>query len=278
MRLASIFGAAAAGLVMLWQSQSASAQSTVQKSTTTFVIQPATAPVGEQIARPGEAILRQQITSTRAAKLDEEAPTTLGLAQVKTFAAGTPMFGVQVPDGWIYCAVSQSGAGWLFSDAFACYQDTNDDGKFDVVRPSGFPFDGVPLFVFQPGPPKPLPKPIAYSTLPYRDGPRVDFGIVWRPFGPKAERGEPPQRPHGITYNVAALLEKNKQSNLSTLKNLDLPEGKQQVIRQDGAVITLLGFTPEGYLRYRVDRTMPAQVQPMLMTLTTSTYYYVVSY
>ena len=42
-----------------------------------------------------------------------------------------------------------------------------------------------------------------------------------------------------------------------------------------GAVIEPLGLTPEGALRYRVRRAIPAQVLQIRMTMTVHTYYYV---
>ncbi len=262
--------ATAACLALSLTAQPAAAQ--IRRSSTTFVVLPTEAPAGESTA-PGRApLLRQKIASTRAAQLDEAAPTTSGFAAEKTFPAGARLFGVQVPDGWIYCAVAKS----ILADMFACYQDVDDDGRFDVARPSGLPFKGVPLFVFEPGPAKRLPAPVRYSVLNYRDGPTTDIAIVWQPVKlPRArDAPPPPPTPRQITWNVSAVLANGRTEAISRQQMVTMPSPGQSVsIRSDGAVITLLGFTPEGQLRYRIDRTMPAQVQPMEMTLST-TYIY----
>lgn len=270
----------AGGLAALWLALAAAFPAAAQynqTSTTTFVIYSATAPVGEQIAQPGQPLLVQDVTATRAARLEEESVSLLGMGQMKSFPAGTPMFGVQVPDGWIYCAVSISSSQFWFGDVFACYQDTDADGQFDVVRNSGAPFAGIPIFVFQPGPAVRLPKPVRYTEIPHALGPKVQLGLVWRPVGPKRRKDDPPLIPTSITVDGEIIHDKVSTA-ISDPVTIATPAGSTPVIRRAGAVITVLGFTPEGAIRYRVERTMPAQVAPMQMTVTTSTYYYVVYY
>jgi hypothetical protein len=252
----------------------ASAQTAVQTGETTFVIHAVEAPKGEQVALPGRPLIRQPVTSTRAARFDEDAPSTLGMGQVKVFPAGTMMFGVQVPDGWIYCAVSTKERRFWFADEFACYQDTDNDGRFDFVRPSGQPFNNVPLFVLQPGPPKPLPAPVRYSLIPHQEGPRVEIGITWKPDKPGIFSSAPKPPPDQLAVDVSIMTEKVTTSIQNPVK-VSANGGRIDI---GGADITLLGLQPDGSLRYRVDSAMPAQVSPMKMTLTTSTYYYVVTY
>ncbi len=267
----------AVGMTALLAASTAAAQTSVQHSRTTFVVHAAPVPEGEQIAAPGQPLLRQKVTATRAARLEEDAPSLLGATQVKVFPAGTAMFGVQVPDGWIYCAVSKTTSKFWFSDVFACYQDVDGDGRFDHVRNSGTPFQNVPLFVFQPGPAVALPAPVRYAEIPYADGPEVEIAFTWTPEKVRTRQGETPKPPSTAGFGVAMLTDKGPVQ-IASLGNRSLAGGPVGTVRDAGAMITILGLTPEGSLRYRVVSTMPAQIQPMKMTITTSTYYYVVSY
>lgn len=269
--------AAFCGLALSCAAGAAEAQSNVQRTWTTFVIHGVSIPDEERVAAPGQPLLVQPVTATRAARLEAEAPSLLGMGSAKTFPAGTRMFGVKVPDGWIYCAVAESTVKWLFADWTACYQDSDGDGKFEIVRDSGTPFNGIPLFVFQPGPPKKLPAPIPYTAIPYQDGPRVEIGLVWKPIVMKAGRDQPPIPVTQATI-TESIITPEKSEGVSRGKTVDITGAAPETVAVNGAVVTVLGMTPEGGLRYRVRRTMPAQIEPLEMVLTTSTYYYVVSY
>lgn len=271
-RLAAATAALACSLV----AASAGAQTFTSRSWTTFVVNPVTVSSEEQVAAPGASLLSQPVTATRAAQLDAEAPSLLGMGSAKTFPAGTKMFGVKVPDGWIYCAVAASTVKWLYSEWTACYQDADNDGAFEVVRNSGAPFNGIPLFVFQPGPPKKLPAPIPYTAIAYKEGPTVDLGFVWKPVITKVPRDAPPAPVTQLTV-TQSMITGDKVEGVGRGKTFSV-ETLPQTLRMDGATITLLGLTPKGELRYRVSSAMPAQIQPLELVLTTSTYYYVVTY
>jgi hypothetical protein len=259
------FGAAALALAVLLGGPAAAQTIT---SHATFAILPYDPPEGEQAARPGEPLLRQTVVATRAAKLDEEAPSLLGMGQVKTFPVGTQMFGVQVPDGWLYCAVSKKENRFWFTDVYACYQDLDGDGDFDQVRNSGPPFANIPLFVLQPGPPQNLPAPVRYSDLPYKDGPKVELGITWKGAGGRgAEATEIRARETMISGEV--------QANITDEIRVPVSGGR---LRINGSDITVLGMNADGSLNYRIDRAMPAQIAPITLSQTTTTYWYVVSY
>ncbi len=269
--------AGALWLAAVFDAGAVAAQTSVQHSRTTFVVHAAPVPEGEQVAAPGEPLLRQKVTATRAARLAEDAPSLLGATQVKVFPAGTEMFGVQVPDGWIYCAVSKTTSKFWFSDVFACYQDIDSDGRFDHVRNSGIPFQNVPLFVFQPGVAVALPTPVRFDEIPYADGPAVEIAFTWTPEKVRTRKGEAPKPPTKASFGIAMLTEKGPVQ-IASLGQQSLEDGQVGTVRDAGAAINIIGVTPEGSLRYRVVSTMPAQIQPMKMTVTTTTYYYVVSY
>jgi hypothetical protein len=262
--------AAALGFALGAQAQ------TISQRGSPMIIDPAPPPPGELVAPKGAVLLSQPMRSVRAARLEEESPTSLGLlfgpSRAKTLAAGVRLFGVELPDGWGYCAVVQ-GRTWFFenADETVCFQDRDGDGRFDRVRRSGRPFDGIPLMVFQPGPPAELDRPVRYSLTPYRDGPAIDFAISWRKTRPSPRAAEGAV---GIAFG-ARLIAGKASSELQGKETADLVPGVPTKVTVAGAELQLLGFTPEGALRYRVERAMPAQVRSIDMTLTTTTYFFV---
>ena len=265
MRLISAFGAGALALGLMLGGAAAAQTIT---SHTTFAVLPYDPPQGEQMAQPGEPLLRQTVVATRAAKLDEEAPSLLGLGQVKTFPAGAVMFGVQVPDGWLYCAVSKKENRFWFTDVFACYQDLNGDGAFDQVRNSGPPFGGIPLFVLQPGAPQALPAPVRYSMIPYTEGPKVEIGLLWKGSGGKGAAATEVK----VTPSIMS-----GETSARIYDEIKAPVDGGH-IRRNGADITVLGMNADGSVNYRINSAMPAQIAPLTLSQTTTTYYYVVSY
>ena len=258
----------------------ADAQTTYDsRPSTPLAIRSITPPQGERIARPGEPMLVQPMSSIRAAKLDDDAPTGLGIMygpdHGKLIPAGTHLFGVEFPDGWAFCAVVP-GKSWfgLNGQETTCFQDTDHDGRFDQVRPSGPPFQGMPLLIFEPGPPSPLPNPIRYSPLPYVEGPTVDYSVMWKPVGSKAGRDGAPAPLTEAVFNIRVTAGKSN-IDLSGQQTLWFKDAQPQQLIMDGCLITVLGVTADGGLRYRVDLPMPTQVSRITMQVVTSTYYYV---
>ncbi len=271
-------GAAAVALSLAVMTGGAAAAQTTQTSTTTFVIQPKAAPAGEQVALPGQPLWKQTVTSTRAARLDEEAVSMASIGVARSFPAGTKMFGVLAPDGWLYCAVAASAARWWTGDEFSCYQDLDKDGRFDVVRPSGAPFNGIALFVFQPGAPKRLPAPVPYTEIPYTEGPQGELAVTWEVPKKRYKPGQPPPVPTEVALKTGILDHNDRNATIFDDVTGPLTNGQQVHYRLRGSDITVLGATPEGGIRYRVDAAMPAQITPMTMTVYTSTYFYVMMY
>lgn len=234
--------------------------------TAVFVIHEAPVPTGELIAAKGEPLLRQKATATRAAVLDETAAAPFG--KIKTFAAGTKMFGVSTDTGGVaFCAVA--AMGWWSGDQFACYLDTDHDGAFDQVMPSGSPFMGVALFVFDLGAPKPLAAPVRYHRLPYGEGPSIDFGLTWSARKDKSSPAGP------TTIQVDTALQ--GRAGLRTISGdshaVELFDGATSDLTYRGAGVTLLGMTPDGGLRYRVQQTLPSQLTSIVMSVTYTTTY-----
>lgn len=267
--------AAAACAVVLSSACAAQAQTVTQQGSP-MIVEATDPPVGEQVVVKGAALLAQPMRSVRAARLDEESPTSLGIlfgpGRAKTMAAGTPLFAVELPDGWGYCAVVP-GRTWFFenADETVCFQDNDNDGRFERVRRSGHPFGGIPLMVFQPGPPAALERPVKYSLAPYRDGPAVDFAIQWRKTKPSAAA---PAGSVGIAFG-ARLIAGKTSMDLEGKETADLPPDKPVEVDVAGARFQLLGLTPDGALRYRVERAIPTQVRSIDMTMTTTTYFFV---
>src|SRR5690606_24207980 len=79
----------------------------------------------------------------------------------------------------------------FFADSLTCYQDTDDDGRLDIARPSGAPFLGVPFFIFaQNTEERRLQTPAGYTRIPYADGPAVEAGLQLSLTEPRRRRGE----------------------------------------------------------------------------------------
>ncbi len=247
----------------------AAAQTRTQSAS--YVILPTTAPEGVQIAKRGEPLLVQQAVAPRAARLTAEA--TLGSGKKATvFPVGAKMFGVPSQAGFAYCAVSE-GKRWWSSATFSCFEDVDADGDFDQVRPSGSPFMNVALFVFTLGAPKPLETPVAYERTPYAEGPSVDFGLIWTAQAPKVREGEP-TKPGSVTVEPAfesALGFQAIRNGGATRPLLGGDNLASVTIR--GSRIDVLGLTPEGDLRYRVVEAIPAQVDRVTLSITTTTTY-----
>jgi hypothetical protein len=247
----------------------AAAQTRTQSAS--YVILPTTAPEGVQVAKKGEPLLVQQAVAPRAARLTAQA--TLGSGKKATvFPAGAKMFGVPSQGGFAYCAVSE-GKRWWSSATFSCFEDIDADGDFDQVRPSGSPFMNVALFVFTLGAPKPLETSVAYERTPYAEGPSVDFGLIWNAQAPRAKEGEP-VKPGTVTVQPAFESPLGFQAirNGGATRPLQ-GEDKPASITVRGSRIEVLGLTPEGDLRYRVVEAIPAQVDRVTLSITTTTTY-----
>ncbi|KSB88930.1 hypothetical protein AS593_21345 [Caulobacter vibrioides] len=236
-----------------------------------YVVLAKAAPTGELTAKRGEPLLVQQAVAPRAARLTAETPSPFGFGKVKSFPAGAKMFGVPSGDGFAYCAVAASTARWWAGDEFACFEDLDSDGDFDQVRPSGSPFMNVPLFVFSLGAPKPLAAPAPYERLPYAEGPAVEYGLTWSSLKQGGKNGEPVWNIVSIQPAFASGLGFQPIRNGGSAKRLN--DGETVELAVKGSKVTVLGLTPEGDLRYRVDEPLPAQVDRISMAITTTTTY-----
>lgn len=231
----------------------------------------AATPAVELTAKRGEPLLVQQAVATRAARLTVETPSPFGFGKVKSFPAGAKMFGVPSGDGFAYCAVAASTARWWAGDEFACFEDVDSDGDFDQVRASGSPFMSVPLFVFQLGAPKPLAAPAPYERLPYAEGPAVEYGLTWNSVKRGGKNDEPVWHAVGVQPAFSSGLGFQSIRNGGSARKVEGDKPVQFEVR--GAKVTVLGLTPEGDLRYRVDEPMPTQVDRITMSITTTTTY-----
>lgn len=268
--------AALAALILMATAGGASAQSWTKESSP-LVIHDVVAPEGEQIARKDEPLLVQPMTSLRSVRISAPAPTLLSLSSTKEYPAGTALYGLQAPDGWIYCAAA--AGNWLIEAQTICYQDMDQDGAFDRVRNSGVPFGGVPLLAYAFGEHKLLDRPVPYTAIPQAEGPAISYVVRWNPVREKLVWGKPTPPVHSIGWGASLktgdqLFALGSGSNIPILPN-DRRPGAFAPMHVLGAVIVPLGITEDGSLRYRVERAIPAQVLRIRMTMTTYTYYYV---
>lgn len=253
---------------------SAQAQSSTRTiESTPFVVHAVAADVTERVAKPGEPLLVHPATSVRAARLTAEAPTTSGYKKVKSFPAGTAMFGAHAPGGWVYCAVAASTARWWAGDEFACYEDADEDGRFESVRLSGEPFMRVPLFVFQLGAAKALPTPVPYERVPYAEGPRIDYALSFKVDRPRGKRGEPPPAATSIRLTAQVGQPGAYASIGDGIAGARLTAGQTATLQYGGAKIDILGVEADGSVRYRVTQGMPTHIERVVMGVTTTTTY-----
>lgn len=239
----------------------ASAQTYQSLPSTPLLIKAIEAPKGEQRAAPGVAMLSQPIASLRAARLDAATPVGAGFSKLP---AGSILSGVQAPDGWAYCAVAQ-GSTWFVADSLACFQDTDGDGAFDIVRPSGRPFRDVPILVFQLGPPTRLPAPVAWSELTDTTPAAIDYVLSWRD-----------DRKGGVVIDTSLRMA-GRAVIIDSLPPRVVREAEATPVELRGARLDLLGRAADGSLRYRVLEATPAQIERITMTVTISpTYVFVV--
>jgi hypothetical protein len=144
----------------------AAAQTTMVDSTP--VVIHTGAPSEGVISERAQIISRQRVTTVRAAVLDDAVarPSETG-RQREGFPAGEQLFGIyDGRDAWVYCALRES---WWSGDTLTCYQDTDEDGRFDVAKPSGAPFLGIPFFILaQNTEVRTLTTPARYHRVPYQ--------------------------------------------------------------------------------------------------------------
>jgi len=159
---------------------SATAQTRTQDTAPLIIHPPAqgTIAIGEEISSVrANPVIRLRTTTMRAARLDLDTETPSGFALAKMLPAGTKMFGIHTTSGWAYCAVAESNARWWTVDQFVCFEDTDQDGRFESAMRSGAPFMRVPLFVFETGNRIALQTPAPYSLIDVSDGPAMDMTI-----------------------------------------------------------------------------------------------------
>lgn len=255
---------------------------TERRESTPFAIRPgitAGPAVGVEGRAPrGQALVVQSARSIRAARLTSDTPSLSGFGKVKTFPAGSAMFGVHTLTGWAYCAIAETTAAWWSGDEFVCYEDADDDGRFESAMHSGAPFLGVPLFVFQLGPRQALPAPAPYTIVPMDDGPAVDYVVTasvlrGRPRGAgPAEAGDDAKI---VTLRGGFRQDVNRRPteiggwSASAVIRDDAPVR----MRLMGAEFEILGIESDDTVRFRVLAETPAQVQRIVMGMTRSTTY-----
>lgn len=260
--------AAVTGLLALWAG-AATAQTTTTSVSTPLAILAVDRPQGEQLAASGVAVLSQPVASIRAARLAEPSPALLnvlfGSARSAVLPAGTLLYGVEAPEGWMYCTILTHGGWHGIADQLACMQDKDRDGRFELARPSGLPFQGIPPMVFQAGAPKPLPAPVAYAEIPYSEGPAFRFEIYWTADRPRSAKGQPLQPATAVSFGARIVAGETKV-NLTGGGTRVLLDGSPKTVRIDGSEITVLGVDEAG-LHYRVEQVLPNQIQRIRMQI-----------
>lgn len=260
--------AGAAAVAALWALCGPALGQVQTRDTAPFVILPLATTGEVRVASRDEPLLVQPVNASRAVRLEEVAATPFKDRAALT-PAGSTLFGAydEPTQRWFYCVVADVKRWIGSSEEFACYEDTDDDGRFDQVRASGAPFLGVPLFVFQPGAPRPLAAPVRYVPVPYTEGPTAEYKLWWSAKRPRARSGEPPAKIR--TVDLVASMSSRSQPLDDVRRELSADE--TGVLKYRGAEIEVLGFEPDGAIRYRVLKAMPRQIDRVTMTVTTTT-------
>lgn len=268
---ADIFALATACLMAL--APIAAAQTTTAESTPVVIHAGAAGGEGVIDAR-AQIVLRQGVTTVRAAVLDEPAARPSGNGrQREGFPAGERLFGIYDGDeSWSYCALRESF--WL-GDALTCYQDTNEDGRLDVAMPSGAPFLGVPFFILaQTAEQRPLAMPAAFRRIPYDQGPSIEAGLRLTLTEARVRRSR--TEPATALLEFGYILDNDRFVPVRGTSHRQTLEGAGPVtLSVADAHVELTGQPVRGQLHYRVVEAMPAHIDRVIMTQTvtyTTTY------
>lgn len=251
----------------------AHAQTTTAESTP-VAIHAAAAGAEGAITERSQIVLRQRLTTVRAAMLDAPAarPASDG-HQREGFPAGERLFGIYDGDeSWAYCALRESF--WL-GDALTCYQDTDGDGRLDVAKPSGAPFMGVPFFIFaQRAEQRALTAPAAFHRIPYDQGPAIEAGLRLTLTEARVRRSR--TDPASAFLEFGYILNNDRFVPVQGRSHRHVFDGEGPVtLSVSDAQVELSGTPARGQLRFRVLEAMPAQLDRVIMTQTvtyTTTY------
>lgn len=212
-----------------------------------------------------QQIQRQRVTAMRAAVLDEPAVrVSVNDRQRAGFPAGERLFGIYDGDkSWTYCALR---AGF-FRELVNCYQDTDNDGRLDLYKPSGMPFLGVPFFIFFPNASeiRPLPAPVAFHRINYAEGPAIDAALQVTLTETRRRRGE--MQPGRVEVAFGFSMEGQFAPMGSSASHI-FASPDAAILNVAGAQVEFSGAPVRGQLRYRVLAPMPAHIERVVMTQT----------
>lgn len=247
---------------------------TVSVDSTPVVIH-AGAPSEGVITERTQIVSRQRVTTVRAAVLDEAAarPAANG-RQREGFPAGEALFGIyDGHDAWAYCALRES---FWTGDALTCYQDTDADGRFDVAKPSGAPFLGIPFFILtQNAEARTLSTPAAFHRVPYAQGPSIEAGLQLVLVEARGRRQASATVSFGYIVNAGRFIPVRGNSATHTFGQ----DAAAVVLSVADARVELSGAPVRGQLRYRVVEPIPAHIERVTMQqITTTGYTYVPIY
>lgn len=242
---------------------------------TPLVINPVSIdPNFEMTAPRGWPLLMQPMTSTRAIRLESEAPAAFtGALRDLTFPAGTPMLGLYMTTGWAYCAIANRQRDSR-SDPVVCYVDLDNDGTLDVVMDASPPLRGLAVLHYAPATQHPLPEPVPYTPIEADQGPSVNYAITFQLKRPRNTRrpsnaSGPPMPATHIKPIIGFRLPSGEMLPLGRENTRDpgipLVNGQTATIRFKGAEIRILGVNDDDSVRYQVVRSMPRRVEQIAL-------------
>ena len=248
--------------LMLIAASAASAQVTV--TTTGFVMDPNAAVVtAPTIAKKWSTLLTLSVRGERAVRLEADLDATatnwLGAKLKRPMTKGQVLVAAADRRG-VFCAPVKEGAWYSVSP---CLTDADGDGRFEALGTAAFNSGSVDgLVVTDRGAvlgvrfseTTPLAASVAYTPVAYSEGAAGAARLKW------SSSYKPDQIGPGVI--VKLWLEASDSSSgtgvLSRTVEARLPEGTG-LVEVEGITIRVLGFEPNGAMRYQIEAVGSAQ-------------------
>lgn len=260
-----------AATAAIWLAASAA---TAQEVNSTFMIDPPAPPADEAKAAVGTPLLTTPVWAQDAVRLSEPVKVSvinpLRIAHDVTLPAGTVLAGSRDWPG-VYCAPLTTAKGTY--PLAPCLVDADNDGKFEAtltLRIMDGPADGIGprddgmLVGVHHGGVRPLPGKVAYAKTDYHDGFRSTVDLMWQ----SNFRPNKPDRPVELELLFYRARDNRPLNGAiwATPRRVILTPGASVLIDVYGSRIRILGFEPDGALRYRFEKPMPVQSIQFLNT------------
>jgi hypothetical protein len=215
--------------------------------------------MGERLAPRGKPLATYIVQSSRAVTLSEDVEVETGVLGRTRIKAGEVLFAPFDKSDRIYCAAAR----WAIKvESFPCLVDADGDGVFEADDWGGRPTTVTPLRSFGPradrrlvdfamqvgGGGRPMARPLKYQRVDASSGPPAEAQLRWETIRIK---GQPKGALRLSVWLWAGATQRGAPIATTPVSvPLDL-EGRGQ-LTVAGSVITVLGLSAQGGLRYRI--------------------------